>query len=149
MSENYRRCLAFILLLSPSILTSCLALGYDNHLKPIPKQEGKAFILQYSANTNAVKVRLKEIVSPVNHESGWDQDDVVLVFQSPLIKEDEFQKWYWTSQSKWTCFRLKAKPPFGYGNAFSARITNGEIRVYCGSKGQFLVNLQTIYLIYD
>lgn len=131
------------------IITSCRSLGYDPHDKPIPKQEGRYFsvVLKEKIDEDTTIIPLYRIEKPVNNESGWDSDDVVLVFRSPIITENVLDRITWGSDSCWTKSRLKTLPPFGYGGAFSAKVVKGEVRVYCGSRGQFLVNLKSIYLV--
>lgn len=130
------------------VLNSCTTFGYDPHDKPIPKQVGRysRIKLQY---VEGEKVSFTEITKPVNHESGWDDDDIVLVFRSDLIDEEFSEgKWFVWSDSWWTRFRLNLDEPLGYGGTLGCRILDGELRVFVGTKGQFFVRENTIYLIY-
>jgi len=127
------------------ILASCTTLGYDPHNKPIPPQPGKTFTLVYGEK-KGLSIPLYSIEKPLDHESGWDKDDVILVFKSSLIETESALSFKWNSSSWWTKFRLKMNPPFGYGGKLGARITDGEIRISCGTRGQFLVDLETVYL---
>ncbi len=133
------------------LVSSCTTLGYDPHIKPIPQQDGTYISLKIKEDINDSDTVIPQysIEKPINHESGWDNDDIVIVFRSPLISYETIDQINWGSDSSWTKFRLKTKPPFGYAGSFSARVIDGELRIYCGSKGQFLVNLKTIYLIVD
>lgn len=93
-------------------------------------------------------IDLYSIEKPINHESGWDNDDKVIVFRSKYIVEDDFKgKFCLYSDSWWTKFRLGLGKPFGYNGLLGCKVTNGEIRVYVGTRGKFLVNLKTIKLI--
>jgi len=129
-------------------LSSCTSLGYDSHTKALPPQDGRLITISLNPNPpeNSVKLPLYAIEEPVNHEAGWDDDDLVLVYKSSLIKENSSLQWSWCSDSWWTKSRLRSGTILAYGGSFSARIRRGEIRIYCGSRGQFLVNLKTIYL---
>jgi len=130
-------------------LVSCTTLGYDPHNKPVPPQPGKTISISYS-DKKGISIPLTAIEKPVNHESGWDTDDLVLVFKSPLIDPNlPLKHWNWGSDSWWTKYRLRSGSLIGYGGRFSGRILPGEIRLYCGSREQFLVNLETIYLLYN
>jgi len=142
-------------LLIPAVLiliVSCSTLGYDPHTRPVPDQPGRAFIanLNKEPSKNSVIIPLYSIEKPVNHESGWDRDDLVLVFKSPIIDINTSSgQWSWGSNSSWTRFRLNSGTMTGYKGRLSGRILPGEIRLYCGTRGQFLVNLNTIYMIFS
>ena len=130
------------------LIVSCSTLGYDPHNKPVPPQPGKTFTICYGEK-KGTSIPLHSIEKPVNHESGWDRDDIILVFKSPLIDLDSALSWNWNSNSQWTKSRLKMDPPFGYGGKLGARIKDGEIRISCGSRGQFLVDLDTVCLTFN
>ncbi|MCP4160325.1 MAG: hypothetical protein GY760_09650, partial [Deltaproteobacteria bacterium] len=78
------------------ILTSCVSLGYDPHNKPIPEQAGKSFSIKQSERT-LISIPLFKIEKPKNHEAGWDEDDVILVYRSSLIKPEFSSRWGWSS----------------------------------------------------
>jgi len=133
-------------------LASCTTLGYDPHTRPVPEQAGQLLSvnINFKPPKNSVVLPLYSVEKPFNHESGWDSDDLVLVFKSPLIdSETSIGRWSWGSGSLWTKFRLRPRALIGYGGKFSGRILPGEIRLYCGTRGQFLVYSKTIFLIYE
>jgi len=147
---KFRQIFYFLIFLL--FLSSCTTLDSDNSSRPIPEQPGrKTTLLMAPKNVIPTEILpLHTIENPVNHESGWDNDDKVLVFKSPLIKSDSQTRiYFWYSDSQWTRFRLSQGFPFGYSGGLLTYISDGEIRICCGSRGQFLVNLNSIYLVYS